>query len=339
LRLVLLCIVVAANARELTQADSAEDLPLVLADEDLPVGKGSAAEIESLAATGRLLPLSAKISRPSDTEHEIIPGRRQDNNGTLRLQGCPPISKIPIANDDLTDFFVTRLYCGGGGSTATTSCNGNYKDIISGYMTKDPISMIPGSLILHAGCSIIFFDDDNYQQIKFKINGPQVKYDLDAMEPQWFLDWIFSSSMIFECTQTMPNCDTSDGWVTVAYMDNHDSPVPIDVSYSYKVGTVWSSEISEGFDVDVSITQTIEASFFGLFGGSASGTFSTGYNWQSISTEAKSEEKTITISATVPPGKIIIFEQANGYCGDSKVQTEMYRARDADTGESEIYFA
>ena len=41
LRLVLLCVIVAANARELPQADSAEDLPLVIADEDLPVGKVS----------------------------------------------------------------------------------------------------------------------------------------------------------------------------------------------------------------------------------------------------------------------------------------------------------
>jgi len=336
LRLVLLCVVVAANARELPQA---EDLPLVIADEDLPVGKGSAAEIKSLAATGRLLPLSAKIGRPSDKEHEIIPGRRQDNNGTLRLQGCPPISEIPIANDDLTDFFGARFYDDVGGSTATTACNGNPLDFRSGYMMATAqMSYFPGSIITHAGCSIILFKDDNYQQIYYKINGPRVIYNTEG-DNDIFWHIVSAKSWLFECEQTMPNCDTSDGWETVASMDNHESPVPIDVSYSYKVGTVWSTEISEGFNVDVSITQTIEASFFGLFGGSASGTYSTGYNWQSISTEAKSEEKTITISATVPPGKKIIFEQANGYCGDSKVQTEMYRARDVDTGESEIYFA
>jgi len=336
LRLVLLCVVVAANARELPQADSAEDLPLVLADEDLPVGKGFAAEIESLTATGRLLPLSAKIGRPSQTEHEIIPGRRQDNNGTLRLQGCPPISEIPIANDDLTDFFAARFYDDVGGSTATTSCNGNPSDFRSGYMTATYQINPPGTVITHAGCSIIFFEDDNYQQIIHKINGPQVLYNSLV---EMAIVWIVSRSMLFECNQTMPHCDPSDGWVTVGYMDNHDSTVPIEFTYNYKVGTVWSTEISQGFDVDVSITETIKASYFGLFEGSVSSTFSTGYNWQSISTEAKSEEKSITITAVVPPGKIIIYEQAHGYCGDSKVQTEMYRARDVETGESEIYFA
>merc|ERR1711894_862548 len=100
-------------------------------------------------------------------------------------------------------------------------------------------------------------------------------------------------------------------------MDNHDSSVPVEFSYSFKVGTVWSTEISHGFGIDLSITRTIEASFFGLFGGSASGTFSTDYNWQSISTQAMYEETTYTLSSIVPPGKNIIFEQAHGFCDDS----------------------
>ena len=41
MRLVLLCVVVAASARELPQAENAEDLPLAIAGEELPVGKVS----------------------------------------------------------------------------------------------------------------------------------------------------------------------------------------------------------------------------------------------------------------------------------------------------------
>ena len=40
-QVVLLCVVVAANARELPQADSAADLPLAIANGELPVGKVS----------------------------------------------------------------------------------------------------------------------------------------------------------------------------------------------------------------------------------------------------------------------------------------------------------
>ena len=146
-------------------------------------------------------------------------------------------------------------------------------------------------------------------------------------------------SMIVECSMTMPDCTPTDGWQTVAYLDNSGSSIPTQFTYQYTIGTSWSTEVSQGFNVDASVTATIQASFWGIFSGEVSTSFSTGYNWQSTSSEAKSEETSFKIETNVPPGAIIIIEQAKGICGNSEVKTEMFRHTDTKTGKSQIIMA
>lgn len=103
----------------------------------------------------------------------------------------------------------------------------------------------------------------------------------------------------------------------MAYLDNSGSSIPTKFTYKYTIGTAWSSEVSHGFNVDVSVTLTIKASFFQIFSAEVSTSFSTGYNWQSTSSEAKNEETSYTIETDVPSGTIVQIEQAQGMCGAS----------------------
>ena len=135
----------------------------------------------------------------------------------------------------------------------------------------------------------------------------------------------------------MPKCKPRDNWRTVAVLDNSGSSIPTIFTYYYYIGTEWSTEISQGFNVDASVTVKTQASFFGLFKGEVSGTLSTGYNWQSISSEAKSEQTSYTIETEIQAGAKSKIEQVQGVCGDSTVNTEMFRHTDEKTGKMRVY--
>jgi len=52
----------------------------------------------------------------------------------------------------------------------------------------------------------------------------------------------------------------------------------------------------------------------------------TGYNWNEVSTEAKSETKEFEVQTDVPAGESIQIQQTKGTCGGSTVNTEMFRS-------------
>jgi hypothetical protein len=257
----------------------------------------------------------------------------QDQNGTLR-QDCPSLSELPIADSNLKNFYGIRYYIEPGASTSTMACNGYHFDEIAGFREtiQEGYGRIVGTLFVHHGCTFFAFSEPNYQGTMFKFAGPltMLNVPIDA-----FGRWCHHDpndvhmpcyhSMIVECEMNMPDCTPADEWSAVAYMDNSGSSLPTKFIYEYKIGTAWSNEVSQGFNVDASVTSTIKAGFFGIFEAEVSTTFSTGYNWQSTSSEAKSEEETFTIETELPGGTIIKIEQAKGTCGDSEVKTEMFR--------------
>ena len=195
-----------------------------------------------------------------------------------------------------------------------------------------------GTLFIY-GCVLYVFSDYNYQgdMHTYKgpfssFNGPDLFHTCNGGIP-------CANSFSVECEMSMPDCAPSDAWISVAYLDNAGSSIPTKFTYQYTIGTEWSTEVSQGFNVDVSVTTTIQAAFFEIFSAEVSTSFSTGYNWQSTSSEARSEETSYTIETEVPAGAIIRIEQARGLCGASEVKTEMFRHTDMKTGKSKIIMA
>ena len=251
---------------------------------------------------------------------------------------------MPIADDSLKKFYGVRYYDDRGSPIPSLACNGDYYDEVDGFRyTASPgygVSM--GSFFVHYGCKLYVFEDYNYKG-KFKtFEGPLSSFEGTDMFHNCYKDdkilYPCAFSFIVECRMHMPDCVPSDEWVSVAYMDNSGSSLSTKFTYHYQIGTEWSSEISQGFNIDVSVTSTITAAFFEIFEASSSATFSTGYDWKSTSTEAKSEATSFTIETEIPAGKILKIEQAQGLCGKSTVKTEMFRTTDPKTGLSYISY-
>ena len=57
----------------------------------------------------------------------------------------------------------------------------------------------------------------------------------------------------------------SDEKNPVAFLHNSGSSLLSKFTYKYQIETEWFSEISQGFNIDYSVTATIKASFYGLF--------------------------------------------------------------------------
>ena len=148
-----------------------------------------------------------------------------------------------------------------------------------------------------------------------------------------------AKSIIVECGMKMPDCAPKDEWRSVAYLDNSGSSLPTKFTYYYFIGTQWSTEMKNSFNIEHSVTAKVEASFYKIFSASASHTLTTGYNWAKTSTEAKNKETSYTIESEVPGRAVIKIEQAQGTCGDSNVFTEMFRHTDPISGKSHIFQA
>ena len=203
-----------------------------------------------------------------------------------------------------------------------------------------PVSILwMGSVYVHSGCQLHIFEKPDYQGKMATIKGPVFQYDdkdYGVLKKCYGRPCV--RSYIVECGMIMPNCVPSDEWTSVAYLDNSGSSFPTTFTYEYAIGTEWSTEISQGFHIDVSVTQTVKASFFEIFEASVSTTFSTGYNWQHTSYEARSEVSTFNIETEIPAGKILKIEQARGVCGNSAIKTEMFKTTEINSGRSKIFY-
>ena len=226
---------------------------------------------------------------------------------------------------------------GEGGPISSLACNGISSDLPAGMYQPNNYF---GTLFVHHGCTLYVFSERDWMGDMKTFVGPLSDFLVEISGDMCHdSNPCYIKSMIVECQMTIPDCQPSDEWQSIAYFDNTGSFIPTKFTYHYQIGTEWSSEISQGFDIDYSVTSTIKASFFRLFEAEDSSSFSTGYNWQSTSYEAKSEVTTYTIETEVPPGTTFKIEQAQGLCGNSEVRTEMFRTtEDTKTGDWKIFY-
>ncbi len=242
-------------------------------------------------------------------------------------------------------FIGARIYRDKGSPISSLACNGEYSDWFAGDKTtvlaeeKQNSYWKMGSVYVHSGCQLHVFQKPYYEGKMVTIKGPVFEYDdKDFGFRKTCSGRPCVAGFIVECGMVMPNCVPSDEWTSVAYLDNSGSSFPTTFTYEYEIGTEWSTEISQGFHIDVSVTQSLQASFFKIFEASVSVTFSTGYNWQHTSYEARSEVSTFNIETEIPAGKILKIEQARGVCGNSAIKTEMFKTTEINSGRSKIFY-
>ena len=226
------------------------------------------------------------------------------------------------------------------------SCNGAFYDKISGRRDSAPEGRgFPiGALYVHAGCSYYGFKGYNYQGDYTQYDGPV----FISKVPNTF-GYVCGdeqipcpSSYLMDCKMHMPDCVAEDKWATVASFDNSGSSLVSKFIYTYTIGTVWSTEMSQGFDVSISVSNEMKASFWGIFENTLGYSVTTGYDWSETSTEAQNEEKQFSVETEVPGGVLLQIQQAKGTCGDSDVKTEMFRTlelkKNGEVISSNIFF-
>eukprot|EP00092_Neocalanus_flemingeri_P108873 GFUD01139848.1.p1 GENE.GFUD01139848.1~~GFUD01139848.1.p1 ORF type:complete len:319 (-),score=12.61 GFUD01139848.1:27-956(-) len=245
--------------------------------------------------------------------------------GTARQHGCPSLDEIPVVNDR-KQFYGIRTYYGKGNSVPELSCNGDINDGVAGYKHSAAVGKATymGTLFVHAGCKVTGFSDHNFKGSHKIIEGPKFL----SKGPDFFK--ICNGrpcvrSYLVSCTQKMPDCVPQDKWSTLRSYDNSRSSLSRTFEYKYSIGTSWSNEMTEGFEISTTVSAEMTTSFWGLFEATLGVSATTGYNWGRTSTQAQDVLKESTISTEVPGGKIIRIQQTTGSCGGSDVSTEMFR--------------
>eukprot|EP00092_Neocalanus_flemingeri_P091728 GFUD01116366.1.p1 GENE.GFUD01116366.1~~GFUD01116366.1.p1 ORF type:complete len:307 (+),score=28.06 GFUD01116366.1:132-1052(+) len=256
--------------------------------------------------------------------HFDLPAR----NNTAR-QPCPAIGDVPIVTPDRKEFYGVRYYDGRGHPVTALSCNGDYHDRVSGYNDSAPEGegWLMGTLYVHAGCIFYGFSDYNYEGSYKEYQGPVFLSEVPDVFGNTCNGGIpCVDSYIVTCEQKMPDCVPDDRWTTVASFENSGSSLPSTFTYKYVIGTTWSNQMSEGFDVSITVSGELKASFWGRFEATIGVSHTTGYNWGYVSTQAKQERQEFTVETKVPGGKGIKIQQTSGSCGSSDVSTEALRS-------------
>jgi len=247
-------------------------------------------------------------------------------NGSVRY-GCPDISELPRVDHHKSVFIGARIYYLYGNCVPGLSCNGDFWDTQNGAMISPEPGYCTaiGTLFVHAGCTFHAFKEYNFQGSVKTFEGPLFVTKMP--------DGIFwgdqtsetkvpcVSSFLVDCRQHYPDCQPSDRWETVASLDNTGSSLPSEFTYTYEVGTSWSHEMSEEMGIDSTIESEISVGFFRQFETRVGVSQTTQHNWGEISTEEKSESKTISTKTEVPARGRIKIQQVIGSCGGSKVYT------------------
>jgi len=266
------------------------------------------------------------------------------HNGSAR-SGCPEWDELPRVWN--SKFIGARKYLESGHDIPALSCNGNYYEPVNGYqVSADPGTCFPiGSLFVHAGCTLYGFCDYNYEGQYKSFEGPLF---ISKLPKDTFCGYFATGtdvpcakSYLVDCRQHYPDCVPSDNWETVASYDNSNSHLPSTFTYKYTIGTSWSTEMSEGMSIDETVSAEMSAGFFDIFESKIGMSVTTGYNWNEVSTEAKSETKEFQVETNVPAGESIQIQQTKGTCGGSTVNTEMFRSvsYDFDGNEHVAYIS
>ena len=104
-----------------------------------------------------------------------------------------------------------------------------------------------------------------------------------------------------------------DGWETVLTCDNTDGvTAPLKCTYRQQIGTIYSESTSESMAIDSTVSETISAGLFDLFGTDIGFSTTTSYDWTHVSQQTMQEVVTITVEAEAYPGEQLILQQAIG---------------------------
>jgi len=274
--------------------------------------------------------IQLQTAHKDEYRHEIeeVAVEEWDLKNVSVRQHCPDIADLPITNAEKNNFYAARKYTGKGHSIPDLSCNGNVYDELSGVRLAgtEGLGYPIGSLYVHAGCSFYGFEKIDYQGSYTQYDGPLFISEVPNTWGGLCSEIPCPGSFLVDCRMHMPDCIPSDSWATVASFDNSGSPLVSTFTYTYSIGTSWSTEMSEGFSISSTVTAEMKASFWGIFEAGLSVSETTGYDWSTTSSEAQNEEQQFSVETDVPGGSVIQIQQTKGTCGDSNVKTEMFRS-------------
>jgi len=267
---------------------------------------------------------------------------------------CPYFKGLPVMTDD-NQFYCAHFWDEWGAADALDACNGDIHSVLddtdhdSGEGKYSPM----GSLVVMPGCTYYGYNDYGY-------SGTKVTYDTtahyytegclhnvdnyrDCNRQDGNCGWHHSAnegelpcgyqSYKCRCRQEPIECIPKDYWNTVMTCDNSQSAVETTCTYQKSIGTTWTQTAQNSFNIDEGIEESMKAGFFDFFEVEIGISINTGYDWTHISTEAKEEVETYTVSQIVPSHTILVIEGAEGECSGNIVKTEMFRIRDVFTNE------
>jgi len=246
------------------------------------------------------------------------------------ISECPSINDLPVLNESGDEFYCAFSWKDFGSDEAIQGCNGYMDTYMDNYDWGETNGFEPvGSIIVKAGCTFYGYHDNGYTDLHLKYHGPAtfpngcINNDCPIIRnsdyPGGFL------SLQCRCEQDPIICQPTDEWATIMQCDNTMSSVETTCAYSKTIGTTWTEETTNSFNIDASIEFSMTESFFGLFEDTLSISATTGYDWSKTSSQAKSETETFQVTVKAPPYTLVQINGAEGNCGGNNVKTELFQ--------------
>ena len=186
-----------------------------------------------------------------------------------------------------------------------------------------------GSLMVKPGCTLAAYREYHFQgEYQLFTTGTHPLTGSEATAGDCGFGW---RSFKCRCDLTPVNCAPKDAFVVVLQCNGLGAISPVECDYIKKVGVTYSEELSQTIKIGLDVEYEISASLFEIFEASLGESVSTGFDWTSTSTSTKSITEEFKVLAQAPPGLFLTIEQAVGTCGDSTVNTELFRIRHTDS--------
>jgi len=241
------------------------------------------------------------------------------------------MNDIPIMYIEEQKFTCMKYWNDKGGDYSIDSCNGvswYYPDEYD-HDAGEGLYYPMGSIFVKPGCTIYMYKEPGYSGESHVISGPAEVY----RNTHWELRHGSAPGAVSykcRCIQKKVDCEPEDSYEVVLWCDGRNSVVETKCTYEKTIGTEFSNEISEGMSIDETIEIEMSMQFWGIFEERMGMSVNTGYDWGHVSTQTKSEQTTITVEGTVPPGLVLVIEQAVGHCSGSEARTDMFKISHQD---------
>jgi len=134
------------------------------------------------------------------------------------------------------------------------------------------------------------------------------------------------------------DCGPRDDWELIVSCDNILGSSALECKYIEKVGIGNSSTASAGETHERQFYAEMDFNFGGAghglsvnFGGKLGESETTGFHWETASSQTWSIERTTEVGFSVPPGKKATLSRTSGKCSFFSVTTNFYKRVDTDT--------